>query len=97
MAVDAVMIREEDNVATSLRGLKAGEASSAGLGETLRTMKIGENILCGHKCAVRDILQGEDVGKYGQVIGRATCDILAGGHAMSRISRVSAAGEMWAA
>lgn len=34
----------------------------------------------GHKIALRDIAAGEDVIKYGEVIGAATADIRAGGH-----------------
>ena len=35
-------------------------------------------IPAGHKFALRDIKKGETVIKYGQVIGRATCDIKTG-------------------
>jgi altronate dehydratase small subunit len=34
----------------------------------------------GHKFATRDIAKGEDIIKYGEVIGRATQDIKAGSH-----------------
>lgn len=37
-----------------------------------------DKIPAGHKFALRDILKGETVIKYGQIIGRATCDIKAG-------------------
>ena len=37
-----------------------------------------DTIPAGHKFALRDIAQGETVIKYGQIIGRATCDIKKG-------------------
>ena len=37
-----------------------------------------DKIPAGHKFALRPIKQGEEVIKYGQVIGRATCDIATG-------------------
>lgn len=37
-----------------------------------------DKIPAGHKFALRDIKQGETVIKYGQIIGRATCDIKTG-------------------
>jgi len=38
------------------------------------------NLETGHKWAVRDIRQGEDIIKYGYPIGHATCDIKQGEH-----------------
>ncbi len=37
-----------------------------------------DDIPAGHKYALRDIMKGETVVKYGQIIGRATCDIKSG-------------------
>ena len=36
------------------------------------------DIPAGHKYALSDIKQGETIIKYGQIIGRATCDIKKG-------------------
>ena len=36
------------------------------------------DILAGHKYAIKEINKGDFVIKYGQVIGRATCDIKKG-------------------
>ena len=38
------------------------------------------NLETGHKWAIRDIRQGEDIIKYGYPIGHATCDIKQGEH-----------------
>ena len=70
--MDAIMLRENDNVATALRDLAAGEEIVVG---------VGQPILFGHKLAVTEIGQGEHILKYGEVIGRATQAIPAGCHA----------------
>lgn len=42
---------------------------------------MAEDIPYGHKFALRFIRKGEDILKYGEVIGRATADIGSGCHA----------------
>ena len=81
MSIDAVILKESDNVATSLRDVKRGETVSVRLGETLRNVTIREDIFYGHKFAVCDIRAGDPILKYGETIGRATEDIPGGGHA----------------
>jgi altronate dehydratase small subunit len=49
--------------------------------EDCREVTMGQTVNYGHKFAVRDIAQGEDVLKYGEVIGRATAAIPTGTHA----------------
>jgi altronate dehydratase small subunit len=81
MKIDAIMIKEHDNVATALREIQAKEKVLVGVGEKTRDIQIGEAIPYGHKFAVKDIRKGEDILKYGEVIGRATQDISSGSHA----------------
>jgi len=81
MNIDAIVIKETDNVATALRDIRAGEEAVAGVGEKTATIPIRETIPYSHKFAVRDIARGEDVLKYGEVIGRATKEIPIGNHA----------------
>lgn len=81
MKIDAIMIKEQDNVATALREIQSDEKVKVGVEDKTREIPIQGNIPYGHKFAVRDIAQGEDILKYGEVIGRATQDILAGSHA----------------
>jgi len=81
MKTDAIVIKDNDNVATALRDIRPGEAASIGAGETQRRIRILEFIAYGHKFAVQDIARGEDIIKYGEVMGRATKDIAAGTHA----------------
>jgi altronate dehydratase small subunit len=81
MKVDAIVINEKDNVAVALRDIQAGETIGFTLGIDHREMIVHEFIPFGHKLAVREIKKGEDVLKYGEVIGRTTRIIPAGSHA----------------
>ncbi|QJD82082.1 UxaA family hydrolase [Cohnella herbarum] len=77
---DAIVMNERDHVATALRDLEAGETVSFSVGLENRTVKLLETVAFGHKLAVSDIGEGEDVCKYGEVIGRTTMEIAAGSH-----------------
>ena len=81
MTTDAIMITAQDNVATDLRDIDAGEEVLIGVGRESSRMVINEHIPYGHKFAVREIAAGQHVLKYGEVMGRATQDIPAGNHA----------------
>jgi len=81
MKIDAMMIHEKDNVATALRDLQPDEKVVIGTGDKSSVIHVQEPIPYGHKFAVRDIPPGEDILKYGEVMGRATQDIAEGTHA----------------
>jgi altronate dehydratase small subunit len=81
MRHDAIMIKAEDNVATALRDLQAGQTCQIAAGKEIRGITIKEPIAYGHKFAVVDIPKGTDIIKYGEVMGRATAHISAGSHA----------------
>jgi altronate dehydratase small subunit len=81
MKRDAIMIREQDNVATALRDIESGEKVAVGIGTKSKRIIIREHILYGHKFAVQDIGKGEHILKYGEIIGRATQEITRGAHA----------------
>ncbi len=72
----AVHLRPEDNIAVAARNLPAGlEIQYDG-----RCLVLADRINLGHKLALRDIRKGEQVFKYGQIIGFAGRDIPAGSH-----------------
>lgn len=81
MKQDAIMIKAQDNVATALRDLKAGDICNFSSGESVHQVTIKEPIEYGHKFAVTDISKGADIIKYGEVMGRATAPIPQGAHA----------------
>ena len=72
----ALVISAQDNVATALEPLDAGEILHAG-GSTLA---VAEPIPRGHKVALRAIGAGEIVVKYGSPIGTASANIAAGAY-----------------
>jgi altronate dehydratase small subunit len=76
----AIAIKSEDNVATAIRDLAAGEVALIGVEDETMTLPVRLDIPFGHKLALRSIAAGEDILKYGTVIGRATRDILPGDH-----------------
>jgi altronate dehydratase small subunit len=80
MRRDALVIKRQDNVATAIRDIPSGQTVTVGLEEESMTIRAHQDIAMGHKLAIRPIKSGEDILKYGTVIGRATQDIEAGGH-----------------
>ena len=68
----SIVISPADSVAVALVRLSAGEQAE---GVTLK-----EDIERGHKFALKPIKAGEQVIKYGEVIGNAVCDIVPGEH-----------------
>jgi len=81
MKRDAILIKEVDNVATALRSLQSGNPASVGIENKIIEVNLIQDIEYGHTFAIRDIAAGEDIIKYGEIIGRATADIPAGAHA----------------
>ncbi len=79
--MDAIMLRDNDNVATALRDLAEGEEIVVGVQEWSVRVRVRQPIAFGHKLSVIDIKKGDHVLKYGEVIGRATQAIQAGFHA----------------
>jgi altronate dehydratase len=76
---DAIAIHPDDDVAVALKDLAPG-AARARIGDGVIAATLGERVPLGHKFALRAIAAGEAVRKYGEAIGRATCDIAAGAH-----------------
>lgn len=84
----AFQIEAADNVATALCALTADGVKLLG-DAAASQIEAAEPIPVGHKIALRDIASGEDIVKYGIVIGRATKKIRAGSwvhlHCMSSV------------
>ena len=81
MKINAIMIKEQDNVATALRDIEPNEEITVGMGAGAKPFVVQEFISYGHKFSMKDIALGETILKYGEVIGRATKEICAGAHA----------------
>ncbi len=77
MALEALVLTPEDNVATAVRLLERGEKISI---EEYAGTALLQDIPVGHKFALRDIEPGENIIKYGEIVGRATVTIKKGEH-----------------
>lgn len=76
----AVVVHENDNVATSLQDLKRGEEVILEVGGKKYNVILLNDIPFAHKFALKDINVGESVVKYGEIIGKATKPIKKGEH-----------------
>jgi sugar lactone lactonase YvrE len=77
-ALQATLLRPQDDVATALTDLAAGTTLSVSNGSVVRTVTLRETIRTGHKLAVRDLAAGLRIRKYGEFIGRTTAPVPAG-------------------
>jgi altronate dehydratase small subunit len=75
-----VMMKPQDKVAIALIDIPAGVQVSVSCQEKTFTILLKEPIEFGHKFAVRPIQGGEDILKYGEVIGVAMRKIAPGEH-----------------
>ena len=85
----AVILSDKDNVATALVDLPAGDyVLGSGAGQAAIT--VPEDIRAGFKLALSNIGKGEQIYKYGYLIGLATEDIAKGNcvHVHNLISSV---------
>jgi len=73
-----IVVEPEDNVATAIRDVEAGESVDIDRRGTTVTVDVHEDIPFGHKIALEDIEDGETICKYGVSVGYASRDIDAG-------------------
>jgi altronate dehydratase small subunit len=79
MPLKFIVINTEDNVATALMPLTKGESLSVGSTSSV-IITLLKDIPLGHKFALKDIMKGTPLIKYGETIGSATEDIKKGDH-----------------
>jgi altronate dehydratase len=80
MIKKAIQIDEKDNVATTTSEVEAGEQLEviSPDGNVILKPKVIESIPFGHKLAIKPIKKGENIVKYGEIIGVATQPVKAG-------------------
>lgn len=79
--LDFLAHREGDSVAVAVRDLGPGPASGGFLvGPEALTAPVTSKIPLGHKFALTDLDQGDDLVEYGVRVGIATAPITAGEH-----------------
>jgi altronate dehydratase small subunit len=77
----AIQLDDKDNVATVTDDVSKGEQVEVlnPMGEVILDAKPVEDIIFGHKLALRNLGKGETIIKYGEVIGVASKPIAVGG------------------
>ncbi len=75
-----VVINLKDNVATATRELKKDQELRVEIGGEQVVLTMKEDIRFGHKVAIMDLVKGQDIIKYGEVMGTATADVFKGEH-----------------
>ncbi|HET7580269.1 MAG TPA: UxaA family hydrolase [Bacillales bacterium] len=75
-----LMLKPEDKVAIALKEIRKGTVINVACGDQFITIELKDDIQFAHKFAVTDIEEGEDIIKYGEVIGSASRIILQGEH-----------------
>ena len=80
MKRQAVVTNPKDNIAIAVVDITAGTKVNVELEGNALEVIVAEDVLFGHKFAIKDIPKGEDVVKYGESIGGATENISEGRH-----------------
>ena len=78
--IRALVIHPTDDVAVVFADAAPGEAVEASCGAATQTLVARQAIPAGHKIALRDLLPGSPVHKYGEKIGLALQPISPGDH-----------------
>jgi len=76
--INAILLDEKDNVVTCVKEVKAGETVSYLTEEGEKSLAAGEDIPYCHKVALRDLAEGDQVIKYGEMIGRLSQPVAKG-------------------
>lgn len=72
------ILHVKDNVATAIVKIPKDEDFRIKMDDEFYSLSTIEDIPLGHKVALKDLPQGSEIIKYGEVIGVATKDILCG-------------------
>ena len=76
----AIVVDQKDNVATLLTDVEKNDQVQVKTGNEVTECEVLEKIKFGHKIALSTIAKGQDIVKYGEVIGRASEEIVKGRH-----------------
>lgn len=80
MSLSALVLHENDNVATAVRPLESGDDIGVEIADCAANIVLLQPVPFGHKFALKDIGRGERIIKYGETIGQATAGIKKGEH-----------------
>lgn len=77
---NSIIVHQNDDVAVATKAISKGEDVTYSLGEKEITIKAADDIPVYHKIAIKSVKKGNNVLKYGEIIGYATADIETGSH-----------------
>ena len=80
MKIKGFVSDPNDNVAFALTDLQLGEELKLIVGKRSVFIKFLDNIPYQHKFSIKPIVGGEEIIRYGEIIGEATKDIAIGEH-----------------
>lgn len=80
--VNALLMDEKDNVVTCVEEIQVGKEVVYACGNEVCTVTAQEKIPYCHKIAIENLEQGQNVVKYGELIGK-TCEKIEKGHWVS--------------
>jgi len=72
MVMNAILLDPTDNVATCVKEIKAGEEVRYRFGDRVYSLLTEETIPYCHKIALKSFDKGEEIIKYGELIGKTT-------------------------
>ncbi|HIT42504.1 MAG TPA: UxaA family hydrolase [Candidatus Caccovicinus merdipullorum] len=78
MEINALLMDPKDNVVTCVAQVEAGSQVVYRNGDQLCCLKAEETIPFCHKIALEDLKKGDEVMKYGELIGKTSCDVAKG-------------------
>lgn len=78
--INAMIIDLKDTVAVAIEQIVKGDEINYKVGDEIKTIKALNDIQIYHKLAIKDMIKGEPVVKYGEHIGLAANDIKIGEH-----------------
>lgn len=78
MDINALLMDQADNVVTCVTEISQGALVAYRKGDAVLTLTATEHIPNCHKIALQDFAEGQDVIKYGEMIGRTTVPIKMG-------------------
>ena len=78
---DAVVLNPDDELATALRHLKIGDVARFRVGDQSFELIMKTDVALCHKFVICDVVAGQELRKYGEVVAGASEPIEAGAHA----------------
>lgn len=77
--VNSILLDPSDNVVVCVETLENGARAVYRTGDECKSVEVTQEVPVWHKIALRDLRAGDEIVRYGEVIGKCTEDIPCGG------------------